>query len=190
MFFITQAWNKSENKAGATAGDDESDIENEQQGENDEEEDPLYDRVPSDEDYASVASEPSCSAPFTNLTENNHHKNQNSAACLLMSKSKSPPKNAGSYFSKITSPLKVNTSATATATSPLHSAVFHSQKSSKNNTHNQNSPASVTSMTRSLNKNTPSPRFASKEHKILTTNFDKPPLNITPGMGNGNDSKF
>ena len=110
-----------------------------------EEDDPLYDKVPSDEDYASVASEPSSVKPNYSETDRRPHIVNNNKINV-------PDKNSQS------SPLTVNTS-----NSPLHNSSILSQKSNRSN------------------KNTPSPsgtRFTSKEHKVLTTNFDKPPSNL------------
>lgn len=131
--------------------------------EQDENGEPLYDRVPSDEDYASVASEPSCPNPIcTNLSESIGGA---AGASLLMSKPKSPLKipYLNNNINKSKSPLKVNTS------------------SSSRKSYNQTPPTSASNTPhRSHTKHaSPSPvngssRFTSKEHKILTTNFDKP----------------
>jgi hypothetical protein len=98
-----------------------------------EDDDPLYDKVPSDEDYASVASESSSIFESIKMKPNSNKQNEDS----------SERKNG------ISSPLTLSLSS-----SPIN----HASAISKSN------------------KNTPSPsKFVSKEHKVLLTNFDKPP---------------
>jgi G protein-coupled receptor kinase interactor 2 len=82
---------KTKNNNGKShTNNDNDDFEEDEDG--DENGEPLYDRVPSDEDYASVASEPSCPNPIcTNLSESIGGA---VGATLLMSKPKSPLKNA------------------------------------------------------------------------------------------------
>ena len=134
-----------------------------------EEEDPLYDRVPSDEDYASVASEPS------------------SVIQLDKNKSKSSKKNktTSSSHHKVSTPLNVNIGS---STSPINTmlGVLGNNNNHHHHHHHHHNNGNVSnfqlspSSNKSSNKNTPSPsRFSSKEHKILTTNFDKPPSNLS-----------
>ncbi len=91
-----------------------------------------------------------------NGSHNNGHNNKNG-------KTKTPTP---------TSPLKVNTSFSSSRkscnqTSPTsNSSTPHRRSHHKNNTPASHSPSTTTN---------DSYRFASKEHKILTTNFDKPP---------------
>jgi hypothetical protein len=96
------------------------------------EEDPLYDKVPSDEDYASVASE--------------------SSEAAGKPKSKSS-KQKSSLFVKV-----------STSSSPLHTP------SSQN---------TLLVPSKANKSTTPSPSAACKlQHKVLTTNFDKPPQTL------------
>lgn len=97
-----------------------------------EEDDPLYDKVPSDEDYASVASESSSIFEPTPKTKSTKQSNDSS-------------NETANKKNDLSSPLTVSLSS-----SPINRSA----------------------------KNTPSPsstKFCNKEHKVLHTNFDKPP---------------
>lgn len=135
-------------------------------------EDPLYDKVPSDEDYASVASESSSTIqiPAAATTSNQSEFYQHDQPAHGFAPSKP---------SKLASSKKQQQQATS---SPLNVTTPASTASPKNN-----SPSTATnslsssSSNKSSNKNTPSPKSQLyQQHKILNTRFEKvPPMAAT-----------
>lgn len=120
--------------------------ENEDDDLGNDEEDPLYDRVPSDEDYASVASESSSTV---------HLPTSDSSKTLKTNDNKQIPLNVTIHSSK-----------------PLLCPATSSCSSNMSNKHSTPSPSG--------------PRL--KEHKILTTNFDRPPVNLNDTNSNSGNS--
>lgn len=140
-------------------------------------EDPLYDKVPSDEDYASVASESSSTIQVAN---NENPKSSSSSSTTTTTTTSKPLKpNAKNAKKQLTSPLTITTAA----------SIITSPTTTKHYLYNSPSTSSSSSSNKSSNKNTPSPKLfaSSKEHKILNTRFEKAPA-VVSNSQNGSNS--